>query len=261
MPTYTFNVKLFHAPGPGGLNKPLAGATVQVVDIDLPGKQDDVIWQGTTNADGVVSGTTGNWQDKITVPGPFPITMPDPTDVPIFKLRVKLGSSSWDGPLPLGPASVQLPVVTSIPAALPLGKVNGKEYSTLDGIAMSNDIHDRVEARDHSISIEIYGPVAVMFSPLAAPYNELKTWVRSRLPYAANPASRFGNSPEAAFWTLVGVSLIIAVSGASAIGILLGLALIFAIYRGYGQIAMSYEVKNIGGLPVPAMTISLKRNS
>lgn len=86
-----------YMPGPWGAGLPVAGAQVEVIDIDANG--DDSIWRGSTGADGRFSGTSSEWQDKVSVPvwQPLPLPgrfvnkqVPDPTDLLLLKLRVRV---------------------------------------------------------------------------------------------------------------------------------------------------------------------------
>ncbi len=60
--------KVTYPPGPWGNNKPVKGAKIKITDIDAPGRTNDVIWEGTTENDGVFQGTSKEWQDRIHSP-------------------------------------------------------------------------------------------------------------------------------------------------------------------------------------------------
>jgi hypothetical protein len=95
-----------YMPGPWGVAVSAAGASIEVIDVD-PGGSDDVIWSGQTGADGRFSGTSSEWRDNksfnVWVVSGFPPkgrwvskTEPDPTDVLMLKLRVRVHGRTHD---------------------------------------------------------------------------------------------------------------------------------------------------------------------
>src|SRR6187399_3204649 len=84
--------KLIFPPGLWGLTKPVAGASIKLTDLDIPGRNNDVIWQGTSDQNGNYQGTTSEWRDTITVTPSTPftpaITVPDPTDLMLLQVTV-----------------------------------------------------------------------------------------------------------------------------------------------------------------------------
>ncbi len=92
--------RIQHLPGPWGRDLPLCGALVEVIDLD-PGGTDDVIWSGTSGADGGFSGTSAEWRDtrrlRVWVQDSWrpprghweDRSEPDPGDVLLLKLRVR----------------------------------------------------------------------------------------------------------------------------------------------------------------------------
>jgi predicted acylesterase/phospholipase RssA len=67
MPSLNISGRVIHGIFVGTVAPPCAGATVQVYDRDQGGNGDDLIWTGTTNANGEFSGTTSEWMDLNTV--------------------------------------------------------------------------------------------------------------------------------------------------------------------------------------------------
>ncbi|MCX6267419.1 MAG: hypothetical protein NTW16_08700 [Bacteroidetes bacterium] len=63
------NTTVCYWPGCWGLNVPMQGAQVQIIDTDMEiGGGDDIIFTGVTDSSGHVEGTSANWQDSINVP-------------------------------------------------------------------------------------------------------------------------------------------------------------------------------------------------
>lgn len=67
MATLNINTQVLHKPGTWGLATPVRGATVQIIDVDAPGKGDDVIFTGITDDSGRVSGQSIEWRDTVPV--------------------------------------------------------------------------------------------------------------------------------------------------------------------------------------------------
>ena len=80
--------RVVHMPGYWGDELPVAGAKVRIVDVDQPGKGDDVIWSGTTGGSGEFQGTSKEWQDSLTLRFPSRIRIPDPTDVLMLQAHI-----------------------------------------------------------------------------------------------------------------------------------------------------------------------------
>ena len=92
--------RIQHLPGPWGSELPLRGASVEVIDLD-PGGADDVIWSGTSGADGRFAGTSAEWRDtrrlRVWVQDSWrpprghweDRSEPDPGDLLLLKLRVR----------------------------------------------------------------------------------------------------------------------------------------------------------------------------
>jgi hypothetical protein len=108
MSQFTVRGKVVYGSGPWGVNVAARSASVQIIDVDLPGagSGDDTIWSGSTDSSGSFAGTTSEWQDKINLPPvwvpnpppPFgpgggtwrsPGQAPDPSDILLLKACVK----------------------------------------------------------------------------------------------------------------------------------------------------------------------------
>ncbi len=135
MGTIRINATLYYPPGPWGLNCRVAGANVQVIDKDAPGRGDDVIWTGTTDGQGRLEGTSAEWQDTLSVPewicdehrtvfgkrvcvrGHWGTqTVPDLTDIRLLFARIRLGN--WDVTVPypyVGDNAPAIPLVAPPP--------------------------------------------------------------------------------------------------------------------------------------------------
>lgn len=82
MPKLDINVLVNHPIGSWGVSSPVKSAKIKVIDVDIFGNGDDVLWEGETDQDGKFSGLTDDWLDKIIIPMPFGnnLEFPDPSD-------------------------------------------------------------------------------------------------------------------------------------------------------------------------------------
>ncbi len=147
MSQFTVRGKVVYGPGPWGLNVPARSASVQIIDVDLPGagSGDDTIWSGSTDSSGSFAGTTSEWQDKINLPPvwvpnpppPFgpgggtwrsPGQAPDPSDILLLKACVKDQGKVMD----FYPFANDAP----IPLILPWGPPNWTNWITKDQRAL-----------------------------------------------------------------------------------------------------------------------------
>jgi hypothetical protein len=89
MSNSNFNGTVYYSPGPWGSELPVAGAHVQIIDLDEGGNGDDLLWEGITDGQGNYSGTASDWIDNNMLKvGDIPI----PTiDRPNFRVRVRQG--------------------------------------------------------------------------------------------------------------------------------------------------------------------------
>ena len=176
--------KLIFPPGLWGLTKPVAGASIKLTDLDIPGRNNDVIWQGTSDQNGNYQGTTSEWRDTITVTPSTPftpaITVPDPTDLMLLQVTVTQNT-------PQGQKSITLPFTylgSNIPSPPimvnwappdPVIVVNGSACYT------PQDVKNRTTSAADSgqkITIQVYGQDALMLQPLTLPHAQLRNWIK-----------------------------------------------------------------------------------
>lgn len=242
--------KIFHPPGLWGLNKPVAGASIKIEDLDLPGRQNDVIWQGSTDSNGNFQGTTSDWQDRITVtPATHftpAITIADPTDIMLLQITISQNT-------PTGTKQITAPFVwlgnnlPSPPMLVTWGppdavvKINGHECYT------RQDIESNTTTAINSgspLTIQVYGPDALLLQPLTLPTDQLRNWIKQRYSGSVNgllDGIPFPTPPDWAvgvFVILVGVGILCLAIGASVILVCLGIAVIYAVSQHYKNISV-----------------------
>jgi hypothetical protein len=240
--------KVQHLPGSWGAALPVAGATVKVIDVDLPGRQNDTIWTGVTNAAGEFSGTSADWQDKESVQVWVPTgfsgfppqatghwqtkTVVDPTDVLSLTVTVSQGGQSATLPFAFLGDNVSSTVVApwGPPPIAIVGKVNGQGCATHQ--ELSARLKTAVEAGASPITVEVYGADLQPLLALGQPPAQLRAWVQQRLPAGANIQASGFTGTEVVF-ILLAVAVIIMAVGASVFLVTCGLALIYAIHKGY----------------------------
>lgn len=164
MPTVHIAGRVQYMPGPWGLDRPAAGAQVEIIDLDANG--DDRIWSGTTDTQGRFGGTSSNWQDTIEVPVFNPLRgtwdrkqLPDPGDVLLLRARVRLQ----------GREHVVMPFAngTPVPIVLPWGPVLAREQRAL--VVVNNTVaggrqdlralYAFIEAAGDAVARGLCGPV------------------------------------------------------------------------------------------------------
>ena len=153
-----------YMPGPWGVDVPAAGAQVEVFDLDASG--DDRIWAGTAGADGRISGTSSDWQDKIRVRVFDPLRggfvykeVPDPGDLLLLRLRVRVD----------GREHVVTPFLNGapVPVVLPWGPVVVRSQRALvvvnntvaGGRADLRELYRFIEAAGDVVARALCGPV------------------------------------------------------------------------------------------------------
>ena len=174
MASLTIAGRVQYMPGPWGLNKALAGAQVELFDIDLGGG-DDRIWHGSTDAVGRFSGNSDEWQDKKSLrvfdprQGRWVETqVPDPSDVLLLKLRVTAQGHQHEVTPYLHNPPVQVPVI------VPWGCEVRKEQRALvvrsqralvvvnntvaGGAADLRDLYRFIEAAGDAVAVALCGP-------------------------------------------------------------------------------------------------------
>lgn len=186
-----------YMPGPWGADVPAAGAQLEVFDIDTNG--DDRIWSGSTGADGRFAGTSSEWQDKVSVPvwQPLPLPgkyvnkqVPDPTDLLLLKLRVRVD----------GREHVVQPFLngTPVPVLLPFGPVVDRSQRALvvvnntvaGGRPELRDLYRFIEAAGDAVAHALCGPVYADVRSLNGSDATLAAVVDMLRSLAARPALR-----------------------------------------------------------------------
>ncbi|MBI4468421.1 MAG: twin-arginine translocation signal domain-containing protein, partial [Acidobacteria bacterium] len=101
--TFSFRGRVVY-PGPEGAG--VAGASVEIVDLDTGGDGNDLIWSTTTDAEGGFGGFLAGWNDAGTsrdaaslYGSSFPAD-PEVTDVPLYKAVIRQGAYVQEFPLP-----------------------------------------------------------------------------------------------------------------------------------------------------------------
>lgn len=167
MASLTIAGRVQYMPGPWGLNKALAGAQVELFDIDLGGG-DDRIWQGSTDAEGRFSGNSDEWQDKKTLRVFDPrvgrwveTQVPDPSDVLLLKLRVTAQGRQHEVMPYLYNAPVQLPVI--VPWGTPEVRKEQRALVVVNntvagGAAELRELYRFIEAAGDAVAVALCGP-------------------------------------------------------------------------------------------------------
>jgi hypothetical protein len=239
------NGKVMHPPGFWGTNKPVKGAQVKITDIDLPGRVDDVIWQGITDNNGIFQGEAAEWQDQLQVSPALPATpltpavpakyAPDLTDLLVLTITViqntPAGQKQMTAPFPFAGDNVQVPVLVTWAPPDPVVKVNGNSCYTAQDVRLR--VQEAMNA-NQPISIQVYGPDANTLIPLTQPTDQLKQWIiqqRQQMVGAFEiivPGWAIGT-----FVILVGVSILTLSVGATAVLLAVAAALFITVVMGY----------------------------
>ena len=211
-------------------------ASVTIIDKDAGGNGDDVIFNGNTNANGEFSGTSSEWKDLNTVKGAFNTNVPVP-DILSLEARIKQGNKEITLPyfkLDVLPPGFSNSIDVSSPLVVPwlpppevIGKVNGTPYT--DPIQLNFAVKTAVDNGVSPIVIETYGPDAGFFEPLTKSKSELEKWVKNSLQVSALTGTEI-------FWILIAIAIIIAAVGVTFVCICVGLAILYAIHKGYKNV-------------------------
>ena len=265
-------VRLAYMPGPWGLNEPVKGASVKIIDKDASAGGDDVILSRTSNSLGKVVGTSKDWQDSKRVkywePLPLPgrwkyKTVPDPTDLMLLEIDVKDGDEHMRVPFVFLGDNVEVPVVVPWGKVPPPGapaaalKVNGVGCD--DAMDLQKKARAAIEGGSTPLKIEIRGPEAVPFVPFAdKSLNNLKEMVDDIMP----GAKQFFYSNPTGAEELIAIALIIlAVGAAVSVTVLasaVAFALILAILFGYCNITLNV-LNSDAQNPLPGIEFVLKK--
>lgn len=244
MPSISIAGRLVHAPGPGGAQVPVSGADIRIYDIDAPGRGDDLIWEGRTNAQGQFSGTSANWQDSVKVMTPFgPKTVADASDILLLKMEVKQGPNA----VTISPFVTNAPVPVVVPWPQPAGAillavVNDKVVTGAKPDMLYEHVKDLAESDAPRIRIVCTGDWAKPLEPLLAANTApaARALVLSRL---GLPADSLVLRQNPADWVIVACCAIIclavvATAVVAVVGIL-ATAVTLAVLLGYRKVKTS----------------------
>ncbi|MFN0103368.1 MAG: hypothetical protein ACKV2U_14925 [Bryobacteraceae bacterium] len=252
--------KLTHPPGPWGSNRPVAGAKIRIIDIDAPGRTDDLIWDGTTDNGGVFQGTSKDWRDQIQLtpgvpatlvtPGIGPTYGPDPTDAMVLKIEITQGSNKITAPFVFAGDEVQVPLfVTWGPHTNNRGSVNGVHFTEFDKLI--NHLVATIVKKD-PIELKLSGDWAQAATPIVELINQSPLERTKRV----FPNSKAGSvvvvvggvsitissAAIIAMGALVlGIGGLILLAGASTFLVCLGIAVVLAVVNGYVNIEASQK--------------------
>jgi hypothetical protein len=241
MPSISIAGRLIHAPGPGGTQVPVSGAAIRIYDIDAPGRGDDLIWEGRTDAQGRFSGTSADWQDSIKVMTPLgPRTLADASDVLLLKMEVRQGAQA----VTISPFIANAPVPVVVPWQQPadsvlVAVVNDKVVTGAKPDMLYEHVKDLAESGAPRIRIVCYGDWARPLEPLLSANTApaARALVLSRL---GLPADSLVLRPNPADWVIVACCAIIcmtvvATAVIAVVGIL-AVAVVLAVLLGYRKV-------------------------
>ncbi|MBI4279758.1 MAG: hypothetical protein HY660_15010 [Armatimonadetes bacterium] len=231
---------------------------MEIVDVDAPGAGDDRIWSGNTDNNGSFGGESSEWQDvktikvKETIRNPlwpynsFDIevekTITDVSDVLSLVAHVVQDTAQGrkETTLPfafVSDATPSPPVVVPWGPPQPpvVGKVNGEECRS--DVEIHTKVVAAVDAGRRPITMEIYGPSVAVFEPLTRTQAQLREWVQRKLGIFGR-TDLMGNRAvaEISVGQLLAIAVIILCIGAAIFTVLVGLAILYAIYKGYTPI-------------------------
>lgn len=255
MPTINVKGKVVYSPSLNGINQPVAGAKVKLYDFDV-GNSNDLILNKTTNNQGRFSGTTANWQDKVTVPTWEPPSpqypfgrmvnkrIDDPLDKMVLTLDISEDGNSVHLPFVyLGPNIEHLLVV---PWGSPsIGSVNGVDCESFEQLFIK--VKAAVDSQVSEITIKVKGPEGLPLQHLLKPPTELKAWINATLgidvdtlmpqvPQNAGSVTTQALGAVEIGVIMTGIAGIIFAAGASTAVIILALAALYAVHMGYVNI-------------------------
>lgn len=244
MPSISIAGRLIHAPGPGGTQVPVRDAEIRIFDIDAPGRGDDLIWQGRTNAEGRFSGASANWQDSVKVMTPLgPRTIADASDILLLRMEVKQGGQA----VTISPFMTNAPVPVVVPWPQPvenllLAVVNDKVVTGAKPDMLYEHVKDLAEADVPRIRIVCHGDWARPLEPLLAANTApaARALVLSRLGLPADSLLLRQNPAE---WAIVACCAIIclcvvATAVVAVVGIL-ATAVVLSVLLGYRKVKTS----------------------
>ncbi|MEZ4400651.1 MAG: hypothetical protein R3B06_11565 [Kofleriaceae bacterium] len=251
MSTIDLRGHIQYAPGPWGLARPVAGAQLEVLDLDV-GNGADTLWTGTSDSHGNFTATsTTDWRDKIrvTVPGlpPRRVDVPDPSDLLVVAVKVRADGREVTLPLGLSHGTVPAPLVVPWAPTAMLGRVDGTPV--FDGPGVFAAVQAHIAADDPSIPLEMYGTEFQVFEPLTRTEAELTAWLRQRTQIQGAVGA------DDATVILAIAVLILAVAALTAVT-LFGLAVLLALSSGYEAVDWSIA---FGANGQPTLKLTLRK--
>lgn len=218
-----------------------------------------MIWEGTTENDGVFQGTSKEWQDRIQLTPGIPATGftpavpptygPDPADVLILKLEIVQGQNKITAPFVFAGDNVQVPIyVTWGPAVANRGTLNGVEFT--DFKQLVNKVVATIEKKD-PIDLRLYGDWSTAAIPLVQLINKSPLERTEQIFPGSMPGSIEIFVPTVGFIVVstpalialaalvLAIGSLILLAGASAFLVCLGIAVVLAVANGYVNIEAS----------------------
>jgi hypothetical protein len=246
--------RVLHMPGIWGTAVPVSGANVEVSDIDIAGKGTDLLWTGATNTNGYFQGESKEWQDtttstsKVWVPSGFglgkwetkTVTITDATDILslVAKITQKQPSGQKSAELPLiyindNTESPSLVVPWGPPPAS-IANVNGKEvYNVLE---LASEVRSKIDSNTKKITIKIYSPYAEQLQPVIGKSQiELKKFISQKLGIPLNNLDPIVSNVDPVD-VIIALAIFAVAIGASIAIILLAIAVVIAVLKGYQMV-------------------------
>jgi hypothetical protein len=249
-----------YMPGTWGPALGVGNATVELIDVDLPGKGDDLIFTGQANSQGYFAGTTSEWHDTaerwvLVTDSVFPPrahfekrSEPDVTDVLALKARITEHRADGDRRAELifpflgngAPAPV-LMVPWGPPPRPPVEviSINGQGFAD-PGLAVAHvkaiaDSHQRI-----TIAVRDAALRDALSSLAGASRDQLIALMRQRLNLPALPLNGVTGADDVILALAVlataiaaGLAINIIATATAVFVIVLAFAIVYALYQGY----------------------------
>lgn len=253
--------KVVYPPTLSGVEEVVKGARVRFRDLDV-GNASDTILTKHTDDQGKFSGRSAEWKDTITtkVWQPPSVNHPfgrwvnkkikDPTDVMLLTVEIKDGSNTLTVPFVYLGASVEHKLIVTWAGNNAVGSVNGHEVSSYDDLFQR--VKTAVDSGTPNVNIKVYGTDGAFLSNYIKTPAQQKNWVLSKLgiPSASVTSNAFGASE------LLAIAAIVVAVGASVATVLLALAVLYAINRGYDNITGGVSTDPTTGELVTSVTFN-----
>ena len=230
--------RIQYPPGPWGAFRPVTDAKITITDLDLPGRHNDTIFSGVTDAKGCFRGISNEWQDTVRVrywSGSRWTyrTQPDITDILTLMIKIEADGKEVTLPFPFPGDDIEVPLPVTWAPLMPSawGTVNGIRFT--DFQKLMDQLIATVEERE-PIEIKLFGGWADAMTPLV----DLIQKPPLELAQEIFPGSRPGSLILAigAFTLVVGIGGLILLAGAGVFLTAMGIAVIMAVSAGYCEI-------------------------